>query len=171
MPSQFGASSRVEDAGRNQCPVDHAVERIEHPLPGDGGERDRHRERQNDQRPHDLAAGERPQQQEGAELSEHEAEQLRSEREDEGVAQRLDESRVFDDLLEVRQTDKLPGRIVDRVGADRIIDREQKRQTDQQQDIDDRRRDQNRFEHVAPVQHEVKAGDRLGDRFCDDGHR
>ena len=84
-----------EKAGCNQCPVDHAVERIEHPLPGDRGERDRHRERQNDQRPNELAAGEGPQQQEGAELSEHEAEQLRSEREDEGVTQRLEKSSGF----------------------------------------------------------------------------
>ena len=85
----------VDDAERDQRPVDDAVERIEHPLPGDGGERDRHRPGQYDQRPDDLAAGERPQQQQRAELAEDEAEQLRSEREDEGVGQRLDESRVF----------------------------------------------------------------------------
>jgi hypothetical protein len=83
------------------------------------------------QRPHELAAGEGPQQQEGAELSEHEAEQLRSEREDEGVAQRLEKIRVFDDLREVRETDELPGWIVNRISADRIIHREQERQTDQ----------------------------------------
>ena len=34
-----------EDAHVAQGPVDDAVERIEHPLPGDRGERDRHRER------------------------------------------------------------------------------------------------------------------------------
>ena len=78
----------IDDAKRDQRPVEHAVERIEQPSPGNGGKRDRYDERQNDQRPDDLAAGERPQQQEGAELAEHEAEQLRAERKDEGIDQR-----------------------------------------------------------------------------------
>src|SRR4029078_13054173 len=107
-----------------------------------------HRKRQDDQRPHNLAARERLQQKESTELSEHAAEQLRAECKDEGVTKRVEERRILQDLLEVRQTDKLPARIVDRIGAERIVDREQQRQTDQQQDVDDRRRDQDRLQHL-----------------------
>ena len=165
-----------ENAGGNHAPVDHAVERIEHPLPGDRGERDRYRKGQDDQRAHDLAAGDRPQQQEGPEFSEHETEQLRAECEDEGVAQGVEEGRVLQDLIEIVQTDELPGRIVDRIGAERVVDREQQRQADEQQHIEDRRRDQDRFKHAAAVKDEVKARNRSGDRFLgngfrDDGHR
>jgi hypothetical protein len=131
LPSQFGTSARSSMPSAINVPVEHAVERIEQPSPGNGGERYWHRKRQDDQQPHDLAAGERSEQQEGAELPEHEAEQLRSEREDEGIRQCLDESRVLDDLGEIRKTDKAPGGIVDRVGADRVIDREEKRKSDQ----------------------------------------
>ena len=106
-----------------------------------------------------------------AELAEYEAEQLRSEREDEGVDQRLDEDRILHDLLEIRETDEAPRRIVDCVGADRVIHREQQRQSDQQQHVKDRRRDQDHAEHVAPVQEEAKARDRLGDWLSDGGHR
>ena len=80
-----------DEAKRDQRPVDDAVERIEHPLPGDRGERDRHRPGQYDQRPDEFAAGERPQQHQRAELAEDEAEDLRSEGEDEGVVKRLPE--------------------------------------------------------------------------------
>ena len=96
---------------------------------------------------------------------------MRSEREDEGVDQRLDEGRILYDLLEIRETDKAPRRIVDGVGADRVIDRQQQRQPDQQQDVKDRRCDQGYFEHIASVQEEVKAGDRLGNWFGEGGHR
>ena len=98
-----------------------------------------------------------------AELAEDEAEELRSEREDEGVAQRLGESRVLHDLLEIRQADEAPRGIVDRVGADRVIHRQQERHADQQQHVEDRRCDEDRAEHVAPVQDEPKARGRLGD--------
>jgi hypothetical protein len=46
---------------------------------------------------------------------------------------------------------------LDRVGAERVVDREQERQANQQQDVEDRRCDQNRFEYLAPVQDEMKA--------------
>src|SRR6185312_15961081 len=92
------------------------------------------------------------------------------ERKDEGVDQRLDERRVLYDLLEIREADKSPGRIVDGVSAYRIIDREQKRQSDQQQDIDQRGRHQDGLEHLTSIEQEVKAGDRLCNGFSDDGH-
>ena len=167
LPSQFGASARLMMPSAIMRPVDDAVERIEHPLPGDGGERDRHRPGQYDQRPDDLAPREWPQQQQRAELAEDEAEQLRSEREDEGVAQRFQKDRVLHDLLEIRQADEAPRGIVDRVGADRVIYREQKRHANQQQDIKDRRRDEDGAEHIAPVQDEPKARGRFGDWFSD----
>jgi hypothetical protein len=143
-------------------PVDDAVERIEHPLPGDGGERDRHRPRQYDQRPDEFTAGKRAQQQQRAELAEHEAEELRSEGEDEGIPERLPEGWVFDDIGKVLQPDEAPRRVVDRVGADRIIHRHQERHADQQQHIEDGRRDEDRAENVAAVQNEAEGRD----RFC-----
>ena len=138
-----------DEAERDQRPIDHAIERIEHPLPGDRGERDRHRPGQDDQRPHELAPRERAQQHQRAELAEDEAEDLRAEREDEGIAQRLPKNRVLHDLHKIRQTDETIAWIVDRVGADRVIDRQQKRHADQHQHIEDCGRDENRPEHVA----------------------
>jgi len=151
----------VDEAGRDQRPVDHAVKRVEHPLPGDGGERDRHRPRQDDQRAHELAARERTQEQQRAELAEDETEELRAEGEDEGVVERVAEARVFEDVDEIRQSDEFPGRIVDRVGADRVIHRHQERHADQQQHVEDGGGDEERAENVAPVQYEPDARDRL----------
>ena len=152
-----------DDAGRDQAPVDDAVERIEHPLPGNGRQRDRHRPGQDDQRPDDPASRERLQQQERAELAEDEAEGLRSEGEKEGIPERVQEHRIAQDLFEIRQSHEAPRRIVDRIGADRIIDGQQERQADQQQHIEHRRRDQNRAEHIAAIHDETEARDRRGD--------
>ena len=73
--------------------------------------------------------------------------------------------RILQDLLEIRQADEAPRGIVDRVGADRVIHREQKRHADQQQDVKDRGRDEDGAEHLAPVQHEAKARCRFRDWF------
>ena len=66
------------------------------------------------------------------------------------------------DLREIRQSHEAPRGIVDRVGADRIIHRPAKRQSNQQQHIKDRRRDEDRAEHVAAVQDEPETRGRLG---------
>ena len=56
----------------------------------------------------DLAPREWPQQQQRAELAEDKPEELRSEREDKGVAQRSEKVRVLHDLREVRQANEVP---------------------------------------------------------------
>src|SRR5262249_14200895 len=69
---------------RDQRPVDHAVERIEHPLPGERGQRHRHRPRQHHERAGEVAAGELLHQQHGGELAEQQADDLGADGEYEG---------------------------------------------------------------------------------------
>src|SRR6516225_4712074 len=161
----------VDQSERDQGPVDDTVERIEHPLPGYRRERDRNGPRQDDQSADDLAPREGPEQQQRAELAEDKAEQLRAEGEEKGVAERLQEDRVVQDLSKIGEPHEAPGRIIDRVGAERIIHREQERHTDQKQDVEDRGRYEDRAQHVAAVQNELKARCSLcGDWIGDDSH-
>src|SRR6185312_10709033 len=161
----------VDDVEGDHRPVDHAVKRVEHPLPGDRGERHRHHPGQNDQGAHQLASGERAQQEQGAEFAEDKADDLRAEGEDEGVEQCGAKDVAAKDLEEISQADEMIALIVDRIGADRVIDREQEGGADQRQDVENRRRDEDRPENGGAVEDEPERRASFGEFFGDGDHR
>ena len=133
-------------------PVDDAVRGVQHPGPGHRTDRDRDRERQHDEGARERPTAERPEQDERQDRSEHHLERLRGEREDEGVGERAPEDVVVEHGLEVPET----GEVGDRVRDGRVADGEPEgdgdRIADEQDDVRDRRSDEDVAEHLLAVE-------------------
>src|SRR5262249_16536738 len=134
---------------------DDAVKRIEHPQPSYRRQRHWHRPRQHDERAGDATAAELLHQQHSADLAEQEADDLRTDGEHQSIDERAPKDLAVDDIAEVLQPDEREARIEDAVGADAVIKRKQERQADQHQHVEDRWRDEQRPDHLRPIQQEA----------------
>ena len=127
----------VDDVGVHQHPVDDAVERVEHPLPRQRGQRDRDDERDQDDSLHQALALERPVQREGERQPDHEPDQLGAEREHEGVAHRLPEDRVGEQARVVLHAHEVAVGRADARARDRQVDRHEERVGDEEGEVEE----------------------------------
>ena len=162
------AARGIHQAYGDERPVDHAVERIEHPQPGQRCERHRHRPRQHDERAGNSTAWEFLHQQHGGKFAEQESDDLGSDGEDERIDQCSLKDAAVDHIDEILQPDELIVRIENREGADAVIDGEEERQRDQNKDIEDCWSDEERADQLGTVEQE--AGFRPRRIDCDCGH-
>src|SRR2546425_1923857 len=95
---------------RYQQPIDHAIERVEDPLPSDGAQRHRRDPRQHHQESHYAAASELISEGQGKREGANDDQNLRADGEDHGVEQGPPERRAVQHAAKILQPDKVVAR-------------------------------------------------------------
>ena len=119
-----------------QEPVDHAELRVVHPLPGEHADRDGQRERDDDERAHELFPLEALEQEEGEARTQNALEDGRHHQEHDAVAEGVPEGVHLPGGAEVAEADELRHLVTDAGIAQGEVERKQEGDADEEQDVE-----------------------------------
>src|SRR3970282_1441631 len=154
--SEVSRARGREEPEPRQGPVDPAVGGVEDPEPADRPQRDRRHPGQQDQQAPEPLAPEVAREREREHRAQHHHEDLGHDREDERVLQRGLELRRLDDAREVLEPHEAERAAAHGDVADAVVEREQERHAQDEDDVEYGRPDHEGPEPLVPVQQEAQ---------------
>src|SRR5579859_452307 len=130
-----GSVERFVEVQRHQNPTDDAVDGVQKPFPSDSAEGDRRDPREEDQKTNEAAAAKGLLQGNGQDIGANNHQDLRTDGEDQGIADGNAKAGTVQDAAKIFQANKMHFGIADAGVAESIKNGEEKRTGDEQKDV------------------------------------